>query len=512
MSRAHPLLVALLGLAPAARAAPPPGAPPIVADDAITAAAGDPAAVRPEPPAAPADRLPWLRGQLDALLGDATLDGVRVGVSVAEVESGRSLYGRNEAALFNPASNVKLVTTAAALALLGPEYRWKTVVFAEGPPQGGEVKGRLYLKGHGDPTLVVEDLWRIVADLWAAGVRRVSGDIAVDDSFFDATRTGPGFDQKQEDAYYRAPNGAVSLNYNAVGVHVLPGAGDGAPAKVVIEPASPYFEIVNEARTTATARTNVTVEAKDGRDRTQLLVRGRIRAGDPGVIFKKRVGHPDLYTGYAFRELLARRGIKVVGQVVNATAPAEARMLIAPHYSAPLGVAVRDVNKHSNNFMAEQLLKTLGAETGGRPGTWQKGVEAVATYLDKIGIPREAYKLTNGSGLYDSNRFSPLQLTSLLRAAYRDFRFSSDYLGSLALAGADGTIGHRMAGGLAERYVRAKTGTLSGVSCLTGYAGAPGKAPLVFSILMNEVGEAATARARRVQDQVAEVLVAYLAR
>jgi D-alanyl-D-alanine carboxypeptidase/D-alanyl-D-alanine-endopeptidase (penicillin-binding protein 4) len=173
---------------------------------------------------------------------------------------------------------------------------------------------------------------------------------------------------------------------------------------------------------------------------------------------------------------------------------------------------VRDVNKTSNNFMAEQLLKTLGAETGGRPGTWQKGIDAVAAFLDKLGIARADYKMTNGSGLYDSNRFSAHHFITLLRAAYRDFRFSADYLGSLALAGADGTIGHRMAGGPAERYVRAKTGTLLGVSCLSGYAGAPGKAPLVFSILMNDVGDATTAKARRIQDQIAETLVAYLAR
>jgi D-alanyl-D-alanine carboxypeptidase/D-alanyl-D-alanine-endopeptidase (penicillin-binding protein 4) len=527
MSRFTPALVALafaclastpVGAAPAAApvrgtehasAQPPLGTPPAPGNDDAVAATADAQALRLEPP--PGDRGPWLHQQLDALLGDSALAGMRVGVAVAEADTGKALYGRNENQPFNPASNVKLFTTAAALAMLGPEYRWKTVIFGDSSVQGGEVKGRLYLKGHGDPTLVAEDLWRIVADLWAAGVRKVSGDLAVDDSFFDAVRSGPGFDQKQEDAAFRAPNGAVSLNYNAVGVHILPGASDGAPAKIVIEPPSPYFEVVNEARTSISSRTNITVEAKDITNRTQLHVKGRIRLSDRGVEVLKRVGHPDLYTGYALRELLSRRGIKVSGQVVNAVVPPEARAL-AVHYSAPLGVAVRDVNKHSNNFMAEQVMKTLGAETGGRPGTWPKGVEAVSSYLDKLGISRNDYKMTNGSGLYDSNRFTPMEFVTLLRAAYRDFRYSADYLGSLSLAGADGTIGHRMAGSLAERWVRAKSGTLMGVSCLTGYAGAPGRAPLVFSILMNDVGDAATGKARRVQDQIAETLVAYLAK
>ncbi len=478
-------------------------------DDAVIASPGEAKTALPAPPTAPDQRLAWLRAQLDGLVGDPGLTGTKVGVAVTESETGKLLYGRNEAVPLNPASNVKLFTTAAALALLGPEYRWKTVAYADAPIQSGEIKGKLYLKGHGDPTLVVEDLWRIVADLWSAGVRRINGDLVIDSTFFDGVKLSNGFNQKEEDAAFRAPNGAVSLNYNAVSVRVVPGAGDGAPAKLVIEPPSPYFEITNEVRTSGSARTNLTIEAKDGKDRTQLVARGRIRVGDPGVVLVRRVSHPELYTGFALRELLVRRGIKVSGQVTLGTVPSDARALTV-HYSLPLGVAVRDVNKRSNNFMAEQLLKTLGAETGGRPGTWQKGLDAVASYLDRIGISRADYKMTNGSGLYDSNRFSPNQLVTLLRATYRDFRFSADYLGSLALAGADGTIGHRMAGGLAERFVRAKTGTLSGISCLSGYAGAPGKPPLIFSVLMNDLGEAANARARRVQDQIAEVLVTYL--
>ncbi len=461
------------------------------------------------PSGTPAEKARWMAGQIDLALTDPLLAGAKVGVAVVEVETGRPIYARNELGLFNPASNVKLFTTAAALATLGPEYRWKTVVYADGPISGGELHGKLYLKGHGDPTLVVEDLWRIVSDLWQNGLRKVSGDLVVDDTFFDDVRVGPGFDQKQEDAPFRAPNGALSLNYNAVGVHVLPGGAEGAPARVVIDPATPYFTVINEARTVAVGRTALTVESRDAVDHTEIHVAGRINARSGGELQLRRVAHPDLYTAYAFKELCARRGIKIGGAVTRGTVPTGARAQTA-HYSQPLGVAVRDVNKRSNNFMAEQILKTLGAETGGRPGTWQKGIDAVAAFLDKLGIPAGAYKMTNGSGLYDSNRFTPIQLVTLLRSAYKDFRFAADFVGSLGLAGADGTVGHRMEGGLAERYVRAKTGTLQGVSCLAGYAGAPGKAPLAFAIFMNDVSDQATNRARRAQDQIAEVLVAYL--
>jgi D-alanyl-D-alanine carboxypeptidase/D-alanyl-D-alanine-endopeptidase (penicillin-binding protein 4) len=468
-----------------------------------------PTPVVASPSGSPADKLKWLKEQIDAALADPQLGKATLGVAVNEVESGRSIYARNDGQLFNPASDTKLFTTAAALAMLGPEYRWKTVVYAEGPISGGELKGKLFLKGHGDPTLVIEDLWRVVSELASMGLKKVSGELAVDDTFFDDVRLGPGFEQKQEDLPFRAPNGALSLNYNAVGVHVFPGTADGAPARIVIDPQTPYFVVTNEARTVAAGRTQITVESKDAPEHTEVIVKGRIRMADPGVTQLKRVTHPDLYTAWAFRELCARKGIKFGGGVVRAVAPPSARALSA-HYSQPLGVAVRDVNKRSNNFMAEQILKTLGAETVGRPGTWQKGLDAVGGFLEKLGVPPGSFQMKNGSGLYDSNRFSPLQMVKLLVAAAKDFRWSADFVGSLALAGADGTVQHRMEGGLAERFVRAKTGTLAGVSCLAGYAGAPGKAPLAFAVFMNGLTDASTQTARKAQDSIAEALVAYL--
>src|SRR5207302_1718869 len=188
----------------------------------------------------------------------------------------------------NPASNVKLFTTAAALAILGPEYRWKTVVYADAPVAAGELKGRLYLKGHGDPSLVVEDLWRVVTDLYAGGLRKVTGDLVVDDTFFDA-----------------------------------------APARVMIDPQTPYFTVVNDARTVAAGRTTITVESRETSDHTELKVAGRIRASDGEQVVLRRVAHPDLYTANAFRELLLRRGIKVSGNIVRDATPTTAKALSA---------------------------------------------------------------------------------------------------------------------------------------------------------------------------------------
>lgn len=517
---------------PGAGAAAPMGARPLAApglgqsspQGSVSSTVVQPATTRagaPVPsdlPTDPAARVRWLNTRIDEVLATAPISRARVGVSVLDVETGRLLYAKSDGVLLNPASNVKLFTTAAALSLLGPEFRFKTGLYLD--REGG--KNDLYLRGYGDPTLQVEDLWRLSAELSTRGIHKLAGDLYIDDTYFDDQRIGPGFEQKNEDAAFRAPQGAVSLSYNAVGVRVLPGGGDGAPARVVIEPASPYFVVQNETRTVTSGRSNLVVESQEQTDadnptqsHTLVRVRGVVRSGDTGQEFTRRVGHPDLYAGYTLRELLLRRGIKFTGRVLRGPTPAGAT-LMATHYSDQLGVLAREINKRSNNFMAEQVLKALGAEAAGKPGTWRKGLDAVGQYLTTVGIPIGRYQMNNGSGLYDANRFTAAQMTTLLRAAYRDFRFAADFVGSLGVAGADGTIGHRMSG-LAERHVRAKTGTLLGVSCLSGYAsgallpgpGAP-RGPLAFALMMNDLPEDGGAAARRAQDAIAELLVQYL--
>jgi serine-type D-Ala-D-Ala carboxypeptidase/endopeptidase (penicillin-binding protein 4) len=270
-----------------------------------------------------------------------------------------------------------------------------------------------------------------------------------------------------------------------------------------------------------------TVDTKeDTGGRTQIVVSGRVRIGTEPRTYHRRVTSPPLFAAYTLKALLERRGINVaqpprLGTAPAATPPARAAPaasapapgglhILSTNDSIPLGVVVHELNKRSNNFVAEQVLRTLGAEIVGRPGTWDKGLEAVTRYLTSLGIRKGNYQMTNGSGLYDSNRFSPEQIVTVLRGAMRDFRIAAEFMASLAVAGTDGTIGHRMGNTPAERFVRAKTGTLATASCLSGFAGSPGHSPLIFAILMNDVPTAAAVDARRAQDRAAELLVAYI--
>ena len=470
----------------------------------------------PRPPKDPAARREWLRARLDELFGAPSLSKAKMSVLVVESDSGRPIYARGDKTLLNAASNVKLVTSAAALALLGPEYRWKTTVAVAAPTQGsplrsgGELTGDIYLRGSGDPALTTEDLSGVVADFAAVGLHKIRGAIVVDETFFDAAHVGPAYDQKSESYASRAPSSAASLNGNVVSITIVPANSSGGAARVVIEPASPYFALSGHVVTASDGPAAPTVEtSSDGGGRTRVVVGGRVRLGSEPRTFLRRVVEPPLYLGWTLKQMLERRGISVAKGVRVGPSPAQGLRILSAHESPPLGVVVHDLNKRSNNFAAEQIIRTLGAEIIGRPGTWDKGIEAVGRYLtNNAGLRRGGYQMTNGSGLYDSNRFSAEQIVAVLRAAQRDFRISAEFLASLAVAGTDGTIAHRMASTLAERYVRAKTGTLAGTSCLSGFAGSPGDIPLVFSFLMNDLAN--PSEARRTQDRAAELLVAYL--
>ena len=434
------------------------------------------------------------RRQLDEVFTGKALAKAKVSAIVVDADTGKTIYARDEKAQLNAASNVKIVTSAAGLALLGPEYRWRTTLSIVGPPAGpplpagGEATGDLYLRGSGDPTLVTEDLAAMVGDLAALGLRKVRGTLVVDDSLFEGGYVPPAYDQKNDSTASRAPASAASLNGNVVAVTIVPGAAAGAPAHVVVDPSSPYFTIAGRVVTASSGPHVPAVDTKEEPAHTRVNVAGRIRLGaDPRTIYR-RVANPSLFIGHTLKQLMERRGI-TVGAVKIGRAPAQGMRVLAAHDSAPLAVAVQELNKRSNNFAAEQLLRTLGAEIGGRPGSWDKGLKAVDRYLTGIGIKTGTYQMQNGSGLYDSNRFSAEQMVTILRAASRDFRISAEFLASLAVAGTDGTIAHRMGGTLAERYVRAKTGTLATVSCLSGFAGSPGHTPLAFSIIVNDIAE-----------------------
>lgn len=444
---------------------------------------------RPAPAEAPA---PTARELERARLRDELLDitrrpplaGARLGVHVVSLDTGEVLFAHDERELLNPASNVKLVTSATALARLGPEYRFATEFSCAQPVSRGACK-TLYIKGKGDPSLYTERLYGIAGELLHRGLRKV-GDIVVDDTFFDDERDGPGWEQELSDKPYMAPAGALSVNHNAIGIFVAAGDSVRAKARIELEPRSDYFKVENHLVTAPrkSRRRVIPSSLADG-DRQRIVVRGRLPVGRETSVYYKKIHNPPMYAGETFKAIFNERGLAVRGKVRRGPVPADAEPVFTS-YSRPLADIVRELNKFSNNFIAEQLLKTLGAETRGPPGSWAKGVDAVEEYLAELGIPRGSYVMKNGSGLNDVNRFSAAQMTRLLTAVHDRSGFFPEYAASLGVAGRDGTVRSRLEGTAAVGRLRAKTGTLENVTALSGYVRLASGETYAYSILAND--------------------------
>ena len=444
---------------------------------------------------------------IEALEGPI-LRNAKVGMVAVDLNRGRTIFAYRPNALLNPASVVKLFTGAAALHYLKPEYRFESTVWLK-PEQlsSGVLNGNLYIKGGGDPTLVTERLWLWVTELHHLGLREVKGDLIIDESFFDQERVGPGFDMENTDFAYMAPVGAMSVNFNAVGVHIRPGEKPGASAVVSVEPDTPYVELDGKIATRRGVGQYLMVGSKAAanKGRQALRARGWIGADqNPKVIWRK-VDNPPLYAGFTFRDMLLRRGIKVGGTVRVGQVPKGAERFHT-FVSRRLSEILDDLNKYSNNLVAEMILKSLGAVVFKEPGSWSNGVEAVQRFLkEELGVAPDQYLMRNGSGLNDTNRFSAALVVRLLDYIYRTREIAYELIPSLGVSGATGTVRKRLTGEAVHHKVRAKTGTLTGVTALSGYVMSRDRVVVAFTVLVNGLS-VSTRRANKAVDQIIEAL------
>jgi D-alanyl-D-alanine carboxypeptidase/D-alanyl-D-alanine-endopeptidase (penicillin-binding protein 4) len=443
---------------------------------------------------------------IDAVVADPALAGARVSIYAARADgTGRPLYARQADQRLHPASNNKVVTTAAALVELGPTYNFRTDLVAEGLKDG--VAKALYLVGRGDSRLTTAELLYLIEEARFAGLKRVDGPLIVDDTYFTPEYEPPGYsDRPKDDASYRAPNGALSLNYNAITVLITPADKAGDAPTVRVKPESDYPIIVNKATTTKRGRERLHVRAKRAEDgRTQLTVSGRISLNHGGVQVRKRIDHPALFAGYTAKAFLGHVGITVQGPVQTGTVPSKDVKRLGRHYSPVVGSLVADINKWSNNLMAEGMLRAIGKRKKSK-GDWASGAAVVRSFLEKqVGL--RGFTYVNGSGLFGKTAFSAKHLVTLLQYMHTRRPALPEFAASLALGGRDGTLRRRYKGTKLGQ-VRGKTGTLSGVICLTGYVSMADGTPAAFSILTNDV-KARPWKIWKVQDAIVRALIAF---
>lgn len=425
-----------------------------------------------------------LREQIASLLQLPCLRSAQVGVRVTRLRDGRVLFDRGSDASLQPASTLKLITAAAALQRVGPEYTFKTRFASRALLEGGVLNGDLVVVGGGAPDLTPERLWYATRALAQLGLREVRGDLVADESYFDDDRRPRGWPAATVDRAYNAAVGALSFNFNVVSVEVRPGTAVGERPHARLSPLAAGLDLVNAANTSASrSDLRVLVRRHEGRD--QMLLRGSIRRGSRPLTLHRSVADPAAYALGALRELLAREGVTVTGGLRSGRAPEGARDLYVLE-SQPLSQILFMMNKMSNNMMAESILKTLGAQEAGPPGTTAAGLGVVRSYLNEIGVDTGAVRLADGSGLSRENHLPAAALVRVLEEMPRRFASWPEFLASMPIGGVDGTLDERMRGGL-ERRVRAKTGRVSGAVTLAGYAHNEDGDMLAFAVFVNHV-------------------------
>jgi D-alanyl-D-alanine carboxypeptidase/D-alanyl-D-alanine-endopeptidase (penicillin-binding protein 4) len=371
-----------------------------------------------------------LPNRLDRALNARGVSRAQTGALVVNLRTGRAVYGLHASRSLEPASNQKLAVGLAALDRLGTAYRIPTRVFGVGSRSRATWRGGLILKGYGDPSLTRADLRRLARKIRRLGIRKVTGRVIWDETYYDARRICPGW----KPSWYKVESPPLSA-----------------------------------------------------------LVVARAKVG------RRTVDNPARAAGIAFRKALGAAGVRVVRGVRSGTTPAHATPLKSVR-SAPLSRLVRSMNKRSDNFYAEMLLKHLGAKFR-RAGTTHRGSRVVRGVLRRRGVPLSGVRIVDGSGLSVRDRLTARAVVAMLISGWSDPTLKRPWTRSLPIAGHDGTLEDRMRREPAYRTVRAKTGTTRTASSLSGYAGTR----YVFSILQNG-HPIPWWYARRAQDRFAQIL------
>jgi D-alanyl-D-alanine carboxypeptidase/D-alanyl-D-alanine-endopeptidase (penicillin-binding protein 4) len=406
----------------------------------------------------------------------------------------RVLYTRNADRLVIPASNMKLVTIAAAAATLGWDYRFETRVESAGAVSDGVLDGDLVVTGTGDPTIASPDggdapLFLAWADrLLQAGIRRINGRIVADDDAFEDEEIGAGWAWDYLAAGYAAPVGALNYNDNVSVARFMPGTGAGTPVTSSFGPPGHGLDLTTDV-TTGPAGSSADLELVRPPNTTKLTIRGRVPAGGAAVTRSAAVENPTLYFAEGLRLALASRGIRTSGGAwdiddVTARPPADGRRTILLHQSPPLSVVAGPAMKASTNLYGEVLVRALG-RTRELPGSVQRGRAVIQDVLNRWSVPPDAVVIYDGSGLSRYNYLTADAIVAVLKEAWRDERLRGPFLALLPVAGRDGTLELRMRGTALAGRVQAKTGTISNVRALSGFLDRPSGEKLVFSIVVN---------------------------
>jgi serine-type D-Ala-D-Ala carboxypeptidase/endopeptidase (penicillin-binding protein 4) len=467
-----------------------------------------------------------LEKRIAAILAPPDISRGFWGIEVASPSTGKVLYSRNADKLFTPASNTKLFTTAAALALIGPDYNFRTTVETNGTlDKHGRLTGDLVLVGRGDPNLSgrelpysvhterndhpIQVLEQLADELVKKGLKYVDGDIVADDSYFAFERYGEGWSQDDLVWADGAPVSALTINDNVIFLNILPADRPGERAFVSITPFADYYQIDNRIVTTpAGTGRKLFINREPGS--IMLTLWGTMPLDDAGANEAVAIEDPAEFAAGLLRQLLETRGVAVYGRqktrhtelaslgTLTVTTTVAARggeeparisqaqpLVLASYQSQPLLEDVRVINKVSQNLHAEILLRLLGREKGAA-GTVEGGLEVLRGFLNQAGVPNDQYVFYDGSGLSRQNLVTAHAIVRLL-CYVSSQPWGASLRDTLPISGIDGSLSDRFNSMDAKARIFAKTGSLGGVKALSGYALTDRGEQVAFSILSNNL-------------------------
>jgi D-alanyl-D-alanine carboxypeptidase/D-alanyl-D-alanine-endopeptidase (penicillin-binding protein 4) len=455
-----------------------------------------------------------LERSIQALLGDSKGDLQKIAVCVLDA-SGVEVASINAGLPLKPASNMKVLVTAAALRLLGADHEYETRLVALAPLEDGVIAGHVVVHGTGDPNISgrfyggdpLALFRRWAKELAGLGLREVRGDLLVDDGYFDDVRFLPGWRRDQENRWYSAQISPLSLNDNCIDVRIRPGP-PGERAMVEIVPASAFIRVEGAPTTVVEGATRIIIHRKTGTN--QISIQGQINRRTSLWEDNVAIEDPSLFFGHTLLAVLEAEGIRVRGEVLRRERDAraggaagekpEASGVLLVRHTSGLFIDLPVIHKRSQNLHAELLLKALGAQQGGE-GSVAGGARAIGKFLAAEGIDAAGLEVGDGSGLSHDNRVSARLLARTLHSV-RSRPYFETYRESLPIAGQDGT--------LADRFrrepelkgrIQAKTGYISGVATLSGYI-EKGGTLWTFSMLFNTL-PGGPAGVRELQERIA---------
>nr|WP_223590849.1 D-alanyl-D-alanine carboxypeptidase/D-alanyl-D-alanine-endopeptidase [Neobacillus bataviensis] len=453
-----------------------------------------------------------LRSQLNQVLSsEPALQGSMAGISIRSAADRNIIYQYQGDLRLRPASNMKLLTAAAALSVLGENHTFSTEIYAEGPVKKQTLKGNLFLKGKGDPTLLKTDFDKMAEEIQKLGIKKIKGNLIGDDSWYDDVRYSLDLPWSDETAYYGAQVSALTASpttdydTGSIKVEIQPGIHRWDKPMVKITPKTDYVKIVNKAITVQEdGRKKLTVEREHATN--TITIEGTIPM--KAKVEKEWVGvwNPTRYAVTLFQQSLANHGITLTGKIKTGMVPEKARILYI-HHSMPLSRLLVPFLKLSNNVLAEGLVKEMGKVVKGE-GSWEKGLDVLKTEMTNLGVNPRTMVIRDGSGISHVDLISANQLSLLLWNAQKQKWYSS-YLNALPLSGihdkmVGGSLRNRMKNPDTQGRVRAKTGTISTVSSLSGYVHTKSGKTLIFSILLNNLLD--ESKGKKIEDRIVSIL------